>query len=158
MKKPNGKVLAFSFIAVYAVAFFGSVFASSSADSEWYDSVKPLITPPNFIFPIVWNIIFFLIAVSLYLAWTSAKNKSAKKKSIAIVFGINLLLNFLWSVIFFGFQNSSLAFFELIALWLTIAAMIFTAYRINKLSSYLLIPYLLWVLFAGILNYIIAFR
>ncbi|MBI4116961.1 tryptophan-rich sensory protein [Candidatus Pacearchaeota archaeon] len=157
MKKPNWKVLAFSFFAVYAVAFLGSVLTSSSVNSQWYNSIKPSITPPNFVFPIVWNILFFLIAISLYLSWTSAKNKN-EKKSIAIVFGINLFLNFLWSVIFFGFKNSYLAFFELIFLWLSIAAMIFTTYRISKTASYLLIPYLVWVSFAGILNYIIAFR
>lgn len=156
-RKMNWKVLAASFALVFFAAFLGSVLTSPSANSQWYDSIKPSITPPNFVFPIVWNVIFFLVALSLYISWTSAKNKDAKKP-IAIVFGVNLLLNVLWSFLFFAKQNPFGAFFDLIALWLTIAAMIFTVYRINKTSSYLLIPYLLWVSFAGVLNYIIAFR
>lgn len=157
MRKINWNVLIVSFVSVYFVALLGSVFTSSSANSQWYDSIKPAITPPNFVFPIAWNIIFFLVALSLYVSWTSAKNKGAKK-AIAIVFGTNLLLNVLWSFLFFAKQNPLGAFFDLIALWLTIAAMIYMAYRINKTSSYLLIPYLLWVSFAGILNWLIVFR
>lgn len=153
--KINWKVLSVSLIAVYFVALIGGLFTSSSVNSLWYNSVKPSITPPNYVFPIVWNVLFFLIALSLYLSWISAKKKS--KKKIVFVFGLNLFLNFLWSAIFFAMQNPLLAFFELILLWLSIIAMIFTTYRINKTSSYLLIPYFLWVSFAGILNYLIAF-
>lgn len=156
MKKINWKVLIFSFLAVFSVAILGSIFTSPYVDSDWYNSVKSEITPPNYVFPIVWNILFFLIAISLYLAWISAKNKNAKK-SIAIVFGINLLFNFLWSFLFFVRQNPVSAFVDLIAIWITIVAMIYTTYRINKVSAYLLIPYLLWVSFAGILNAMIAF-
>jgi len=154
--KINYKVLIISLIVVYSVAFFGGLFTSQNVNSEWYESTKTSLTPPNFIFPIVWNILFFLIAISLYLAWTSAKNKTTKK-TIAIIFGINLFLNFAWSIIFFGLQNPKGAFIELIVLWISIVAMIYTTYRINKTSSYLLIPYLLWVSFAGILNWMITF-
>ena len=122
----------------------------------WYQSIKPSFTPPNYVFPIVWNILFFLIAISLYLAWTSAKKKEMKRK-IAAVFGMNLLLNFLWSFLFFAKQNPVGAFFDLIALLITIVAMIYTTYKVNKTSAYLLVPYLLWVSFAGFLNWIIAF-
>lgn len=152
----NWKVFAVSLLVVYAAAFIGSVFTSGNIDSGWYDSVKPSITPPNYIFPIVWNILFFLIATSLYLSWISARSKKVKNK-IAAVFGINLVLNLAWSIIFFGFQNPLLAFFDLIALWLSIVALIFVVWKVNKISSYLLIPYFLWVSFAGIINYLIAF-
>ena len=155
--KLNWKVLVLSLIIVYGIAFLGSLFTSPVTDSVWYESIKPEITPPNWVFPIVWNVLFFLIGISLYLAWTSAGKNKKQKKEVAWVFGINLALNVLWSVFFFGLQNPTLAFFELLALWVSIIAMISVTYRINKASSYLLVPYLLWVSFAGILNWLIAF-
>ena len=155
MKKINWKVLVFSLLIVYLIAFLGSLFTSPSIDSGWYDTVRPSITPPNFVFPIVWNILFFLIALSLYFAWTSSDK--IDRKIIFLVFGINLFLNLLWSFLYFGIQNPFLAFFELIFLWVSILIMIFATYRINKVSSYLLWPYFVWVSFAGILNYLSAF-
>ena len=153
MKKGfNWKVLLISLVIVYAIAFVGSLFTSSQTNSDWYLQNRPAITPPNYFFPIVWNILFFLIAFSLYLAWTSSKKK--QKNKIAFVFGINLFLNALWSYLFFKLQLPKIALIELILLWFTIWIMIFTTYKINKKSSYLLIPYLLWVSFAGILNYL----
>lgn len=150
--KPNYKTLAISLIIVYAFAFAGSLFTDTGG---WYESVKPSITPPNFVFPIVWNILFFLIAISLYLAYTNAKKN--QKKEIAFVFGINLFLNVLWSILFFGLQKPQFAFVELILLEVSIVLMIIKTNKIYKTSSYLLIPYLLWVAFAGILNWLIAF-
>lgn len=154
-KRLNWKVLIISLIIVYAVAFIGSLFTSSNVDSEWYESIKPEITPPNYVFPIVWNILFFLIALSLYFAWASAKKKD--KNKILIVFGINFALNILWSILYFSLQNPFASFIELIFLWFSILAMMFVTYRINKIASYLLVPYLVWVGFAGVLNWLSAF-
>ncbi len=154
--KVNWKLLILCLIIVYGIAFIGSLFTSPATDSAWYDSIRPEITPPNYVFPIVWNILFFLIAISLYFVWTSAKKKIEKRK-IAWVFGINFLLNVLWSVLYFGFKNPTLAFFELLLLWISIGSMVFITYKIKKLSSYLLLPYWAWVTFAGVLNYLSAF-
>jgi benzodiazapine receptor len=155
-KKVNWKVLIISLIIVYAVAFIGSLFTSSNVNTNWYESIKPAITPPSFVFPIVWNILFFLIALSLYFAWIKANKK--QKQKIAIIFGINFFLNVLWSVFFFTMKNPLLSFFELVLLlWPSILVMILLTWKIKKLSAYLLIPYLLWVSFAGILNYLMAF-
>jgi len=155
MKKINFKVLIICLILVYAVAFLGSIFTSQNTNSLWYESIKVNLTPPNWVFPIVWNVLFFLIALSLYFAWM--ENKSRKK--IAIVFGINFLFNVLWSVLFFTLKNPTWAFFELILLLLpSIVSMIFVTWKINKKSAYLLFPYLAWVSFAGALNYLIAFQ
>lgn len=156
MKKINWKLLAISLIIVYGVAFLGSLITSPATSSAWYESTITEITPPNWVFPVVWNILFFLIAISLYTAWSNVKKK-AEKREIAWVFGINLTLNVLWSVIFFGFKFLELAFFELLILWLSIIAMIYATYKIKPIASYLLIPYLIWVSFAGVLNYVIAF-
>ena len=158
MKKINWKVLIVLLVAVYAIAFLGSVFTSGSVNSDWYQTTKTSITPPSFVFPIVWNILFFLIALSIYFAWTSPKAKNlSTRKSIAILFGVNLFFNVLWSLIFFGLRNAQGAFFELIALWFSIVALLVLTYGVNKKSFYLLIPYFIWVTFAGVLNWMIAF-
>jgi len=159
--KFNWKVFIACIIIVYLVAFAGSVFTSRNTNSAWYASIKPSITPPNFVFPVVWNILFLLIGLSLYFAWTaktkSKKQENGSKKVLAIVFGINFLLNILWSFIFFYLKLPVIAFFELIVLWLSILAMVFITSRVRKLSAYLLVPYGLWVAFAGILNFLAAF-
>ena len=100
MKKEGWKILIICFIIVYLVAFIGSIFTSSAVNSQWYSSIKPSITPPNYVFPIVWNILFFLIAFSLYLAWINSKNKKIKTK-VAWAFGVNFILNIFWSVFYF---------------------------------------------------------
>lgn len=151
-KEVNWKVLIVSLVLVYLTAFLGSLFTDTTG---WYQSVKPTITPPNFVFPIVWNILFFLIALSLYFSYINSKGK--QKKNIIIVFTINLILNALWSFLFFGLQNPIAGFVELIVLWVSIITMVFVTSKVSKLSAWLLVPYLLWVSFAGILNYLIAF-
>ncbi|MBU2104639.1 MAG: tryptophan-rich sensory protein [Nanoarchaeota archaeon] len=152
MKRIDWKLLIICLIIVYGIAFAGSLFTNTG---EWYESVKPSITPPGYVFPIVWNILFFLIALSLYFAWTKSKKKD--KPKIALVFGINLALNALWSFLFFTLQQPLWAFVDLIALWISIIVMIFTVCNIDKKSGWLLIPYLIWITFAGVLNYLIAF-
>jgi len=154
-KKKNWKVLVVSLVVVYLVAFIGSLFTSSSVNTDWYKSIKPSITPPNWVFPIVWNVLFFLIALSLYFSWMSAKKN--EKKKIMIVFGINFILNILWSILYFGLKNPVASFFEIIILWFSIILIIFVTSKISKKASWLLVPYLIWVSFAGILNYISAF-
>ena len=153
--KIKWKVLVVSLVVTFAVGFVGSLFTSPNTGGSWYNSIKPAITPPNFVFPIVWNILFFLIALSLYFAWTNSKKKD--KPKIAWVYGINFLLNILWSVFFFQLKLPLLSFLEVILLWASIFLMILITEKINKISPCLLVPYLIWVAFAGILNFIIAF-
>jgi len=151
-KRGHWKLLLACMVIVYFVAFLGSIFTTPNVNTAWYDSIKPSITPPGWVFPIAWNILFFLIAISLYLAWISSKKN--QKTKIAFAFGINLILNAFWSYLYFGLKNPAFAFIDLIVIWLSIAMMIYITYKINKTASYLLIPYLLWVSFAGILNYL----
>jgi tryptophan-rich sensory protein len=155
-RKVNFKVLILSLVIVYSVALIGSLFTSPVTKTDWYDSIRPSITPPSIVFPIVWNILFLLIALSLYVIITSKKNEKFKKKAY-IIFGVNFFLNILWSVLFFGLKNPFLAFFEIILLWISILVMIIYSYKINKNSSYLLVPYILWVSFAIVLNALSAF-
>lgn len=134
----------------------GSFFTSKNTGSEWYNSIKPSITPPSWVFPVVWNFLFVLISFSLYFAWINAKTKQSKRKVI-IVFGINFILNILWSILFFGLKETSFAFVEILLLWVSTLAIILVVKKISKKSAWLIIPYLIWLSFATILNGIIVF-
>lgn len=152
MKKANSKahsaVLIILFlVATFSVAAIGSFFTFDSI-SSWYSTLnKPFFSPPNWVFGPVWTTLYILIGISAYLAYKSKASKLAMA-----VFAIQLILNTLWSIIFFGLKNPALAFVEIILLWLSILYMIKLFYSANKLSAYLLIPYILWVSFASILN------
>ena len=141
-----------AFVVVHLAAFIGSQFTTTG---DWYDSVKPSITPPDYVFPIAWTILFILISISFYLVLIAKKGK--QRKNAIIIFLINIFLNGLWSYLFFGMQNPVAGFYGLILLWLSIIGMIYYSYKLNKLASYLILPYFLWVSFAGLLNYLIAF-
>lgn len=150
VRKINWKVLIASLLIVFAISFVGSLFTSGNINSPWYLENKPSLTPPSIVFPIVWPILYFLIALSLYFTWIKAK-KNEKIKA-AIVFGINLIANALWSYLFFGTKNSLLSFIDIIIILVTIVGMIFVAGRIDRKAGWLLVPYLLWVSFATMLN------
>ncbi len=152
MEKISPRLLLLCFFAVFLVAFLGNIFASGNVKSDWYLSVKPSITPPDSVFPVVWGILFFLIALSLYFAWTNCSQ--AQRPEVALVFGANFALNVLWSFLFFKLRNPSLAFAEIILLLLSILAMIIFTHKIDKKASYLLVPYFIWVAFASVLNYL----
>jgi len=151
IKKDNKKLNWFVFISclvvVFIVAAIGSMFTDTGA---WYESIKPSISPPNYVFPIVWTILFYFIAVSLYYSWLALN-----KKKVMIYYGINFILNILWSYLFFTMKNPSFAFIDIIVLWFSIMFLIVFSWKKSETASYLLIPYLLWVSFATILNYLI---
>lgn len=151
-KEINLKFLVISFFIVFVAAFIGAGFTDTG---DWYNDIKPDIAPPNWVFPVVWNILYFMIAMSLYFVLLKSGNN--EKKKIYFVYGLNLFLNILWSFIFFELKNSVFAFVELAFLMSSIFIMIRINWKIDKRSSYLLFPYLLWIIFAGILNLVIAF-
>jgi len=129
----------------------GSFFTSPSIGSWYATLLKPSFSPPNWIFAPVWTGLFFLMGVSLYLIWTSEK----PKQTAIFVFFQQLALNVLWSTLFFGLHNPLLAFIEIIVLWLAIFMTILYFYQISKKAAWLLLPYILWVSFAGVLNFFI---
>jgi benzodiazapine receptor len=143
----------FAFIIVCQLAgIIGSVFTFSSIDI-WYASLqRPSFSPPNWIFGPVWLTLYTMMGVSAYLIWKKGwKNKEVQKS--LYIFSIQLILNSIWSFLFFGLNNLLLALFEIIILWVFIILTIFKFYKIDKSSAWLLVPYLLWVSFAMILNY-----
>jgi len=145
-------------ILVQLIAFLGSVFTVSSIET-WYDSlIKPSFNPPSWLFGPVWTILYLMIGVSLYFFITSnpKKNYAEKNKIKKIgywIFGIQILLNGIWTPLFFGLHNIPAALIVIIFLWLSIIANIFAFYKISKISAYLLVPYLIWVSFASVLNF-----
>lgn len=150
--KINIPKLIFSIAICQLAGFIGSIFTSPSIPT-WYASLnKPVFNPPSWIFAPVWTTLFFLMGVSLYLVW----EKGLKEKKVKIALGFfsaQLLLNVLWSVIFFGLQQPLYAFIEIIILWTAILLTILKFYKISKPAAYLLMPYTLWVGFAAVLNY-----
>jgi len=149
--KIKWKLLLLCIFSVFLVGFLGSTFMQNQSDSDWYKEIRPSITPPGFVFPIVWNILFLLIAISLYLSYSKSKKKD--KKKIVFWFSLNLFFNAIWTLFYFNMQNPLLAFIDIILIELTIIYLIFLTSKISKLSSYLLYPYLIWVSFASILNF-----
>jgi benzodiazapine receptor len=130
----------------------GSFFTVTSIDS-WYAAVeKPAFNPPSWVFSPVWIILYTLMGISLYLIWEEGLERKEVKVGV-FVFGVQLALNILWSILFFGLQSPYYAFIEIILLWLSIFLTIVLFGKISKTASLLLVPYLLWVSFAALLNY-----
>lgn len=143
-----------SIIICQLAGLIGAVFTTPSI-SGWYAGLnKPFFNPPNWLFGPVWTLLYLLMGISLYLVWN--QKKGVKTKTALIIFAIQLGLNVLWSVIFFGLHSPLVAFLEIIVLWLFIILTIIKFFPISKISAYLLIPYLLWVSFASFLNFFIA--
>lgn len=113
---------------------------------------QPPLSPPGWLFPVAWTILYILMGIASYIIY----NSHADIKKIALgVYGIQLFFNFFWSIIFFNLKMYFLAFIWLVVLFLSIWATLYVFGMINKKAAYLLIPYLLWVTFAGYLNYMI---
>ena len=114
------------------------------------DINKPPLSPPGWLFPVVWTILYVLMGIALYLV---VMTKTRENKTPAIIsFGVQLFFNFFWSIIFFNAQAYLFAFIWLILLWVAIVVNIYFFNKINSTSAKLLIPYLVWVTFAGYLN------
>ena len=119
---------------------------------SWYPTlIKPAWTPPDWVFPVAWTILFILMAVAAWLVWRAAP--LARIRLAGAVFFIQLLLNGLWSTLFFGLRNPSYGLIEIVVLWLAILATILLFRPVSKLAAWLLLPYLLWVSYATALNF-----
>lgn len=144
--------LAISIIICLAAGFIGSIFTNRSIPI-WYESLKkPSFNPPGWLFGPVWTALFILMGISLFLIWQKGLHYNGVKIAL-IVFGIQLILNILWSILFFGLRAPQAAFIEIIILWILILITILTFYPISKIAALLLLPYILWVSFASILNF-----
>ena len=132
----------------------GSVFTTPSI-AGWYAMlVRPTLNPPAWVFGPVWTTLFALMGIAAFLVWKKGLERRDVKIALGIFIG-QLVLNTLWSIIFFGLHSPGAAFVEIIFLWLAILATIIAFAKISKPAVWLLVPYILWVSFAAYLNFAI---
>lgn len=140
-----------SLLFCLGAGFIGSL-ATNKSVNTWYMTInKPAINPPNWVFGPVWTTLFILMGIALYLVWRKGFAHSGVKIAFTIFIG-QLVLNILWSVFFFGLHSPLLGFIDIIILWFTILLTIILFLRVSQPAGFLLIPYILWVSFAAILN------
>lgn len=141
-------VMLFAFLAiVFGCSAAGGIITTANLENWYVDIAKPDYTPANWVFPIVWNFLFFLMGLSGWMVWRSAGSFNAAGGALSL-FGAQLMLNFAWSVLFFGLHQIGLAIFEAAALSLVVATTIWAFWKINQIAALLMVPYLAWSLFA----------
>jgi len=149
MKKAAGIIVAI--VACELAGIIGSVF-TMPAIPGWYAGIaKPSFNPPNWIFGPVWTLLYALMGLAAYLVYEKGFKRPEVKKALA-VFAAQLVLNTLWSIVFFGAHRILGAAVVIVLLWALILATILLFHRISKAGAYLLVPYILWVSFATVLN------
>lgn len=146
--KIQWKPLLLSIFFPLFIGFLSSKLISNNV--ELYNTlILPPFSPPAFLFPIVWTILYILMGISSYLIFTS---DHPMKNTALVLYGIQLFLNFIWTPIFFGLQMYGLAFLILVLLFLVVLLMTKKFYTISPIAAFLLIPYILWLVIAGYLN------
>lgn len=137
-------------LIVEAVGAISSWLTKAGVDRYIETVVKPPITPPSFIFPIVWGILFALMGISVARIWL--KPQSDDRTKSLIIFAVQLAVNVIWTLVFFNLQTFGIAFIIILLLLALILLMILSFSKLDKLAAKLQIPYFLWVLFAAYLN------
>lgn len=142
-------------LIVEAIGAISSWLTKAGVDRYIKTVVKPSLTPPSFIFPIVWGILFALMGISVARIWL--KPQSQQRTQSLFIFALQLAVNVIWTLIFFNLQTFGIAFIVILLLLALILLMISSFSKIDKLAAKLQIPYFLWVLFAAYLNISIFF-
>lgn len=143
--------LLFWLVLCFGIAALGG-FATSQGLKGYYETLrKPSWTPPGYVIGLIWQFLYACMSVAAWLVW---RRVGWKHPAIAL-FLVQLLLNLLWSYVFFVMQCPEMAFYELSVLWLAILATLILFYRVSRLAGFLFVPYLAWVTFAGCLNYLL---
>ena len=139
--------LALTFFA----ALLGSLF-TRNAIFDWYAGLnKPFFTPPDWLFGPVWTVLYLLMALSAFLVWQKGLDSPAVKIALALYL-LQLILNALWTPLFFGLKMPLVAFIEILLLWTAIVLTIIASARVSILAGLLLLPYIVWTSFAALLN------
>jgi tryptophan-rich sensory protein len=143
--------LAIWIVLCFGIAFLGSIFTTPSIPTWYAELIKPLWTPPDWVFGPVWTALYLMMAIAAWLVWRRGGLAAA---SIPIaLFMVQLGLNIAWSILFFGLHMPGLAFGEIVVLWFAILATLIVFWRSTPMAGYLLLPYLIWVAFAAVLNF-----
>ncbi|MDQ3910888.1 MAG: tryptophan-rich sensory protein [Actinomycetota bacterium] len=147
------KKLVGSVLLCEAAGVVGSVFTRDSL-RDWYPTLqKPSFTPPDWVFGPVWTVLYAMMGVSLYLASRQREEDTAVETTARVLFAVQLMLNTLWTYIFFGRRSPGWALVEISLLWVAIASTTLSFFRVSRTAALLLLPYLLWTSFAAVLNY-----
>ncbi len=140
-----------SIILPLAIGGFSGFLTANEVNDDWFvNLIKPPFNPPNYLFGPVWSALYLLMGVSLFLI--VKMEKSELRTNAILAFGLQLFLNFWWSIFFFRFQRPDVALAEIMLMWFSILYMIFSFYKLKPIAAYIQVPYLLWVSFASILN------
>ena len=135
----------------FAASAIGGLF-TYPAIPGWYQSLeKPSWTPPDAVFGPVWTVLYILMAVAAWLVWK--RSGWTAQRAPLTLWGVQLVLNSLWSIFFFGMRNPALGLMEIIVLWLAILATLIAFWKVSPLAGGLMLPYLAWVTYASALNY-----
>lgn len=146
----SGQYLALAVFVIlcFAVAATGGLFPPGA----WYRSLtRPAFAPPNWVFGPVWTVLYLMMAVSGWLVWRTPTGTARTRALFA--FGVQLVLNGIWSALFFGWHRPGLALVEIIVLWLSILVTALLFRRLSVTAAMMLVPYLMWVSFAAVLNF-----
>ena len=158
--KKKTLILVVFILITHLAGVIGSLFTAPSINNWYVFLEKPSFSPPNWLFAPAWLTLYTLMGIAAFLVWAvynQATEEGAKKrrKNTLWLYGIHLIFNALWSVIFFGLQNPAWAFFEIVILWILTLLVLLKFYKVKKAAGMLLLPYLLWVSFAATLNFFI---
>jgi tryptophan-rich sensory protein len=152
MRTNNFFKLVIAIIVSELASIIGSVFTISAIPNWYAELVKPALNPPAWVFGPAWTTLYALMGIAAFLIWRMGWERKEVKMALG-VFGTQLFLNAIWSIIFFGLQNPGWALVDIVLLWLAIVWTMVVFYKISRPAAYLLVPYLLWVSFASYLNY-----
>lgn len=153
MKNKSWKPYLFFILLSLGVGALAGLLTSDATQIYNETIVKPRLSPPAVLFPIVWTILYTLMGISAARVW-SQPDTPERKKGLNI-FIVQLIVNFFWSLIFFNAQAFGFALLWIVLLWVLILWMILTFFKTDKIAALLQLPYLLWVSFAGWLNYMV---
>lgn len=144
--------LAVSVALTLLAGLVGSIFTAPQIPGWYAGLAKSPLNPPAWVFGPVWTVLFILMGISLFLIWREGTGRPEVRAAL-LAFGVQLVLNVLWSALFFGLQSPLLGFLEIIILWGAVLATILLSARVSKPAAWLLLPYLLWVSFAAYLTW-----
>jgi benzodiazapine receptor len=140
-----------SLVVVFAAAGIGSLATTKSIPTWYKDLAKPSFNPPNWLFGPAWTVLYLLMAVAAFLVWKQGFGAPGVKLALAL-FLVQLVLNALWSILFFGLRSPLLGLVEIIVLWLAILVTTVLFFRVLPAAGILFLPYIGWVTFAAVLN------
>ena len=147
-------VLIIAILVCQVAGIIGSTFTYPSIGTWYAELEKPFFTPPNWVFGPVWITLYTLMGISLFWIWQKGPSKENVRSALLAFFG-QLVINSVWSIVFFGLQSPFYALILIVMLWFLILLTIFKFYKIDKKAGSILIPYIIWVTIATALNYYI---